>query len=180
MNIESSDPMGPRVYAPDSVHLLRTTQQMQYTLSQMAEQKASLLTATSFVIFTITAGQLKNPGGPPLALLILGGAAFISAVLAVLAVMPSVKAPPRADGPSNILFFGSFSQFTEEEFIEIILKSMQTDQGIFEAFARDIYQNGRILARKKYKLIGYAYRVLLTGLAGSAIAFILHLTIGFG
>ena len=180
MNIESSDPMGPRVYAPDSVHLLRTTQQMQYTLSQMAEQKASLLTATSFVIFTITAGQLKNPGGPPLALLILGGAAFISAVLAVLAVMPSVKAPPRADGPSNILFFGSFSQFTEEEFIEIILKSMQTDQGIFEAFARDIYQNGCILARKKYKLIGYAYRVLLTGLAGSAIAFILHLTIGFG
>ena len=180
MNIESSDPMGPRVYAPDSVHLLRTTQQMQYTLSQMAEQKASLLTATSFVIFTITAGQLKNPGGPPLALLILGGAAFISAVLAVLAVMPSVKAPPRADGPSNILFFGSFSQFTEEEFIKIILKSMQTEQGIFEAFARDIYQNGRILARKKYKLIGYAYRVLLTGLAGSAIAFILHLTIGFG
>ena len=180
MNIDPTDPMGPRAYAPDFVHLLRTTQQMQYTLSQMAEQKASLLTATSFVIFTITAGQLKNPGGPPLAMLILGGAAFISAVLAVLAVMPSINAPPCADGPSNVLFFGSFSQLTEDEFLKLIMKSGQTAQGVFEAFAHDIYQNGRVLAHKKYRLIGYAYRVLLTGLAGSAIAFILHLTIAFG
>jgi len=180
MNIDSCDQVGPRVYAPDFVHLLRTTQQMQYTLSQMAEQKAGLLTATTFVICTITAGQLKDPGGPPLAMLILGGAAIISAVLAVLAVMPSVKAPPRADGPANILFFGSFSQLDEDEFVEILLKAVQTHQSLFEAFAHDIYQNGCVLARKKYKLIGYAYRTLLIGLAGSAIAFVLHLAIGFG
>ena len=182
MNAElaNNPPVAPRVYAPDFVHLLRTTQQMQYTLSQMADQKASLLMGTNFVIFTITVGQLKTPGGPPLALLVLGAAAFVSAFLAVSAVMPSVKAPPRANGPSNMLFFGSFSQLSEDEFLELILESVQTHQGVFEAFAHDIYQNGRVLARKKYKLLGYAYRALLTGLVASFIAFVLHMTTGIG
>jgi hypothetical protein len=60
------------------------------------------------------------------------------------------------------------------------MESVETHQGVFEAFARDIYQNGCVLARKKYKLIGHAYRVLLIGLVGSAIAFILHLSLGIG
>jgi hypothetical protein len=176
MNAELTDnPLAPRVYAPDFVHLLRSTQQMQYTLSQMADQKANLLMGTNFVIFTITVGQIKNPGGPPLALLILGAAAFVSAFFAVLAAMPAIKAPPSANGPSNILFFGSFSQLSEEEFLELIRQSAQTDHGVFEAFGRDIYQNGRVLARKKYKLLGFAYRALLAGLIASTIAFVLHL-----
>ena len=36
--------------------------------------------------------------------------------------------------------------------------------------AHDIYQNGHVLAVKKYRLLGYAYRVLLIGLFASATA----------
>ena len=43
----------------------------------------------------------------------------------------------------------------------------------FEAFAHDIYQNGRVLAFKKYRFLGYAYRILLAGLIGALIAFLL-------
>ena len=90
---------GPRIFAPDFIHLLRTTQQIQYQLSQMADQKANLLMGTTFVIFTLTVGQAKANGSPALALLILGAAAFASALLAVMAVLPSTKVPPRPDGP---------------------------------------------------------------------------------
>jgi len=180
VSADPANPNGPRVYSPDFVHLLRTTQSIQYQLSQMADQKANILMGTTFVIFTITLGQMKGGGHPPLALLILGGAAFLSALLAVMAVLPSTKVPPKADGPANLLFFGSFSQLSESEFVAMMLKTVQTHEGVFEAFAHDIYQNGRVLARKKYRLLGYAYKVLVAGLVCSFLAFILHFTAGIG
>ncbi|ABQ70243.1 Pycsar system effector family protein [Rhizorhabdus wittichii] len=180
MSTDPVNPNGPRVYSPDFIHLLRTTQQIQYQLSQMADQKANLLMGTTFVIFTVTIGQAKAGTGPAVALLILGAAAFLAALLAVMAVLPSTKAAPRPEGPANLLFFGSFSQLTEEEFVAMMLKTVQTHEAVFEAFAHDIYQNGRVLARKKYRLLGYAYRVMVTGLVLSFIAFILHFTMGIG
>ncbi len=161
-------------FAPDAVHLLRTTQQIQYQLSQMADQKASLLMGATFVIFTITVGQVKGGAAPPIALLLLGASAFVAALLAVLAVLPSTKVPPRATGPANMLFFGSFTQMSEDEFVEMMLDTAADTDAIYAAFAHDIYQNGRVLARKKYRLLGYAYRVLLVGLVASFVAFVAH------
>ena len=166
-------------FAPDAVHLLRTAQQIQYQLSQMADQKASLLMGATFVIFTITVGQIKS-GGAPTALLILGATAFLSALLAVMAVLPSTKVPPQAHGPSNMLFFGSFTQMPEEDFVQLVLDTVTDSDAVYAAFAHDIYQNGRVLARKKYRHIGYAYRVMVVGLVLSFISFLLHFAAGIG
>jgi len=177
---EPASETGPRIFSPDFIHLLRTTQQIQYQLSQMADQKANILMGTTFVIFTITMSQAKANGGPTTALLILGAAAFLSALLAVMAVLPSTKAVPRPNGPANLLFFGSFSQLSEDEFVAMMLKTVEDHHSVFEAFAHDIYQNGRVLALKKYRLLGYAYRVLVVGLIASFIAFALHFAAGIG
>lgn len=166
----SGDPRGG--FHPDAVHLLRTTMQAQYQLSQMADQKANMVLGASFVIFTVTI-SLGNTGARPLPLLILGAAAFAAACLAVLAVLPSVKVPPRPSGPANILFFGSFTQISEDEFIDRLMTVAKSPRDSFEAFAHDIYQNGRVLAFKKYRFLGYAYRILLAGLIGALIAFVL-------
>lgn len=167
-------------FAPDAVHLLRTAQQIQYQLSQMADQKANMLMGATFVIFTITVGQLKAGGQAPVALMILGAAAFLSALLAVMAVLPSTKVPPRANGPANMLFFGSFTQIEEDEFVQFVLDTVTDSDAVYAAFAHDIYQNGRVLARKKYRLLGYAYRVMLGGLILSFLAFMAQLVIDFG
>ena len=53
-----------------------------------------------------------------------------------------------------------------------LLDTVGDTRSVYEAFARDIYQNGRVLAGKKYRLIGYAYRVLLIGLILSFVAFV--------
>lgn len=164
-------------YASDAVHLLRTTQQMQYVLSQMADQKANMLLAASFVIFSVTLSQVHNMARP-IPLLVLGAAAFASAVLAILAVMPSFKVPPRPEGPANILFFGSFTQVPEDEFIERILDVSKDQRSIYEAWAHDIYQNGRVLAAKKYRFLSHAYRILLAGLVASFVAFVAPYLLG--
>ncbi len=164
----------PKTFSADAVHLLRTTQQIQYQLSQMADQKASMLLGITFVIFTISVGQARGPGGAPLPLLILGAAAFVAATLTVMAVLPAVKGPPRAAAfeGGNILFFGAFTQLDESEFVDTILGRLGDAPAVYELFAHDIYQNGRVLARKKYRLLGWAYRVLLVGLFASFAAFI--------
>ncbi|HLZ75812.1 Pycsar system effector family protein [Phenylobacterium sp.] len=160
-------------FGPDAVHLLRTTQAIQYQLSQMADQKANMVLAITFVIFSLALGQAKG-GSEPLPLLIMGAAAFVAATLAVMAVLPSVT-PPHVgpDGPANILFFGAFGQMEEEAFIDKLLDSLTDNRAVFRTFARDIYQNGHVLAVKKYRLLGYSYRVLLAGLFLSASAFVL-------
>jgi hypothetical protein len=163
---------GPQLLKGDAVHLLRTTQQVQYQLSQMADQKASMLLGITFVIFTITVGQARACAAPQPALLILGSAAFFAAILAVSAVLPSIRPPPPAEGGDNLLFFGVFSRMTQEDFIAQLLDTVCDTRSVYEAFARDIYQNGRVLAGKKYRLLGYAYRVLLIGLILSFVAFV--------
>lgn len=157
---------------PQYIHLLRTTQTIHVSLSQMADQKASILMGATFVIFTIAISQ-GHGSMPPLPLAILGGFAFLSAVLAMSAVMPVWgTSRGRTAGPLNLLFFGSFTSLDEADYIERMRAAIRTDDGVIELMARDIYQNGRVLKRKKYRLLGHAYRVFLIGLTASFVAFV--------
>ncbi len=69
--------------SPQYIHALRTAQTIHLQLSQMADQKASILMGATFLIFTIAIGQARGGMVPPLPLAILGGFAFVSAILAV-------------------------------------------------------------------------------------------------
>jgi hypothetical protein len=162
----------PPATPANAIHMIRTTQQAHYTLSQMADQKASILMAATFVIFTITIGQAKPGILPPPALLVLGGFAFVAAILTMLAVLPAIGV--KSGGKLNLLFFGSFVQLEQEEYVRRMLIALETDESIFRTMATDIYQNGTVLAGKKYRLLGYAYRVFLVGLTASLLTFIAH------
>jgi len=152
---------------PNYIHVVRTAQTIHISLSQMADQKASILMGATFVIFTLSIGQAKG-GFPPLPLAVLGSFAFVSAILAVSVVMPSIgSARVDPEAPVNLLFFGSFVRMSEDDFVEAMRAKVRDDNDALEIMARDLYQNGQVLARKKYRLLGYAYRVLLVGLVAS-------------
>jgi Family of unknown function (DUF5706) len=156
-------------YAPNAIHLVRTAQQLNVTLSQMADQKASILMGATFVVFTISVGQASKQG-LNFAVLMLALFSFISALLAVYAILPSVS-PKPSENP-NILFFGNFTRMTEEGFTEEVLSRLKDDDSIYRTMLQDIYQNGQVLQRKKYKYLGYAYRVFMVGLTVTSIALI--------
>jgi hypothetical protein len=160
----------PKPFPPNSVHAIRTAPQIHVALSQMADQKANMLLAATFLVFTIAIGQARDTA-EPLPLVILGVGAFFSAVLSILAVMPATHFP--TGGRLNILFFGSFEKLGEEEYVETVLREIRSEEGFLSLMARDLYQNGVVLARKKYRLLGYAYRTFLVGLCLSFAAFIL-------
>ncbi|WP_293880690.1 Pycsar system effector family protein [Sphingomonas sp.] len=172
-NAVSPDPAVPetvtrRAFAIDAVHLIRTTEQINVSLSQMADQKASILMGATFVVFSIAVNQAVREY-VSVALVILALFAFMSAMLAVFAIMPSIRSK-RTTSP-NLLFFGGFAGMGEEEYIDKMLLLLKDPETIYRAMLRDIYQNGQVLMHKKYKFLGLAYRVFLVGLVLTMSAF---------
>lgn len=154
----------PQRLSPQAVHLVRTATQTNLALSQMADQKASILMGATFVVFTIAIGQASR-GQFTLSLLVLAASAFVSAMFAVAAILPSISPSPGAQGTPNLLFFGVFTQLGEDEFADRVVAELGDDERIYRTMLRDIYQNGMVLQHKKYRFLGLAYRVFLGGLA---------------
>lgn len=165
----------PGTYSLNAIHLVRTTQQQTLLLSQMADQKASILMGASFLVFSISVSR-AFAGHLPISLAILAGFAFMSSVCAVLAVLPTVS---RAKGPvgANRLFFGHFAERNEEEWTADVLHQLQNDETVFRTMLHDIYQNGRILQRKKYRYMGLAYRIFVAGLVATLASFVIEMSL---
>jgi hypothetical protein len=159
----------PKRYAPDAIHLIRTTQQMQLQLSAMADQKASILMGAAFVVFSLTINQAAQGTASP-AMIVLAGFALVAAVLAVLAILPAVK--PKKGAPLNLLFFGSFTELDQDDYIDRVVAKLGDEEEIYRTMARDIYQNGAVLQRKKYRFLALAYRVFLLGLVVTVAVFV--------
>lgn len=167
-----------RPLAPNAIHMVRTVTTTQLALSQMADQKASILMGATFVVFTIAIGQARS-GSVPLTLLVLALFAFLSAMCAVAAILPSIKGKSLGGRP-NLLFFGTFSQLSEDEFADRVLAELGDDEHIYRAMLRDIHQNGMVLQNKKYRLLRLAYVLFLTGLVCSFAIFLFESRALFG
>ncbi|MCJ8158256.1 Pycsar system effector family protein [Sphingomonas sp. LaA6.9] len=156
-------------FPPNAVHLVRTVEQINVQLSQMADQKASILMGATFVVFTISIGQARSGGELVLPLMVLAFFSFVSAMLAVFAVLPATKARPGAN--PNILFFGQFTQMSETEFADRVIAELHDEEALYRLMLRDVYQNGQVLQNKKYRYLGLAYRTFLIGLVTTFATF---------
>jgi hypothetical protein len=161
----------PRKLSVQAVHLVRTATQTNLALSQMADQKASILMGATFVVFTIAIGQARG-GAVPFSLLVLAGFAFLSAMCAVAAVLPSISGNGGGAARPNLLFFGTFTQWDEDEFADRVLAELGDDERIYRTMLRDIHQNGMVLQHKKYRFLRLAYLLFLTGLIATFAIFL--------
>ena len=157
-------------------YLLRTAQQNHVHWSLIADQKASVLVGASFVVFTLALREGMG-ASPSIASFILAAASFLSAVLAVMAIIPSTK---KAPGTPNLLFFGGFAGIGEDEYIADMLERTKDREEIYRLMLRDIHQNGSVLHRKKYRFLAYAFRAFLVGLVLSFGAYIAELVLRAG
>ena len=163
----------PPVYSQHAIHMLRTVQNNTLTLARMADQKASILMGASFLVFSIAVSR-TSIGDVPWSLTILAIFAFLSALCGAIAVMPSVGRP-KSGGRINKLFFGHFYSLDEDEWADDILSEARADEAVFRLMLRDIYQNGQVLKRRKYRFLGYAYGLFIAGLVATLAAFAVEL-----
>ena len=155
----------------DEVQAVRTAVQMQYQLSAMADQKAGLLMGASFVVFTIAmANALARGGELPIAMLILGASAFLAAICAAVSVLPTVSGGPKER--RNLMFFGGFEDMDEDSYVAAMLDRLTNDEKMLAMMAHDVFQNGQVLAHKKYRLLRLAYLLFIGGLVASLVTFV--------
>lgn len=152
-----------RQFSGQAIHLMRTAQLNGLTQARMADQKASILLGATFLVFSLSISRVLA-GNVPVALSVLACFAFASSLCAVMAVLPSVE-PARAKGQTrNLLFFGHYSDLSEQEWIEELLDTLETDESVYRTMAHDMYQNGQVLRHRKFRFLTLAYRLFIVGL----------------
>ena len=165
----------PSGYSLHAIHLVRTTQMQTLQLSAMADQKASILMGASFLVFSIAVSR-AFAGHLPVSLGVLAIFAFLSSLCAVVAVLPSVSASKGPVG-ANRLFFGHFTARDEAEWTSDVLEQLKNDETVFRTMLHDIYQNGQVLRRKKYRFLAIAYRLFVIGLVVTLASFVVEMSL---
>ena len=162
---------------PKEVHnMLVAAQAAHVEFSAMADSKASILMGAAFVVFSLTLGEMQA-NSISLPMLLLGAFSFFATVLSVLAVLPEIGGKSKFAGP-NVLFFGVFSRMKEDEFVDNLVDQMRSEEKVYRMMARDLYQNGAVLQRHKYRYLRYAYRTFLVGMVLTAAAFVIEALTG--
>ena len=166
----------------DVIYTLRTAHQHQSQLLVLADQKANILVGILAVLLTIIftrANVLTQASGKfliPIACFIM--LEVLALVFALLVIMPKTIGrlhTNRIENIPNPFFFGFFTRFGEEEYLEYLTHRLDDDRSARYLLAKDLYQIGQVL-RKKYVLLKYTYVLAVSGvslLALFTVAFLL-------
>jgi hypothetical protein len=166
----------PEYEFPKEVHnLLIAAYEGNWALSEMADNKASILMGASFVVFSLSIADVAA-GKATFPLLVLTLFSFAATVLGVLTVRPN-RLPKFKLDPNNvnIMFFGSYSNITREEYIEQVIKILSSEEETYRRLAKDIYDHGCILRADKYRWLYWSYTLFLVGLVVTFGSLILKL-----
>ena len=160
--------------------LFRNSYRTQLGLTQLADNKASIMISVNGFILTIfmASGGFILGSEPrllvPFSVLLV--ACLVSMSYAVLAARPRRSGPngrPRADGSrrTNLLFFEHFGRMKEEDYARAIVELVQDADRTDEEMARHLFGLGRVLIRK-FRFLRISYTVFIVGLAVSIASFL--------
>ena len=179
-NIEKPAELRPN-NQQDIIHTLRTAQQHQVTLSMIADQKANIIIGFALIFFSVIQSQMFSKEFMdamyfyPISALAL--TVFISFFLAILVVLPRFKRGHVYTAPSqmpNPLFFGFFASFTQAEYTDYMMDTVNSNEAARRLMVQDLYQIGVIL-KKKYELLRFSYLSLAIGALLSVVVLIIKL-----
>lgn len=153
-----------RVFEPEYINVLVSAHAGNLELSNMADSKASILLGASFVVFGLSISDIAaGQASVPLAVLTLFS--FVATVLGVLTVRPARLRDWKVEpGKANIMFFGSFTNVTREQFVEQCVDTLASPEESIRAMARDIYDHGKLLKSDKFSWLYWSYTAFLWGM----------------
>ena len=158
---------------PKEVHnLLIAANTTNMQVSEMADSKASILLGASFVVFSLSIGDIAD-GKASTPILVLTLFSFIATIFGVLTVRPNRmrKAPqPLPAEKVNILFFGSYIDCPREEYVDEVMRVLSSEEETYRRLARDLWDHGHILRDTKYKWLYWSYSFFFWGMIITASA----------
>lgn len=150
---------------PKEVHnLLVVAHAGNMALSSMADSKASMLMGASFVVFSLSIGDVAA-GKASFPMLVLTLFSFAATMLGVLTVRPNKMRTFKVEpSKANILFFGSYANIKRDEYVDQVLGVLTSEEEVYRRLARDIYDHGCVLKADKYRWLYWSYTLFLLGL----------------
>lgn len=146
-------------------------------LSAMADNKASMMLTIGVGVIGLSATQIFDPQLQYAALTLIV-TALVAVGLAVMATMPTLptnKAVDPKDPQFNITFFSDFARLPYDVYLAE-MERMLTDRELTNrALLRDLYSHGTVLNGKKFRLLGYCYRVFFGGLVVAVLVLLVTL-----
>lgn len=151
-------------FEPEYINVLISAHAGNLELSNMADSKASILLGASFVVFGMSISDVAA-GKASLPMLVLTVFSFIATVLGVLTVRPArIKNWKVQPGNANIMFFGSFTNVTKEEYVEQCVRVLADPEASIRTMAADIYDHGKLLKADKFSWLYWSYTAFLWGM----------------
>lgn len=161
--------------------MFRSAYRVQMDLTGLADNKANMMISINGIVMSIIIASVapKLDANPwlllPTVVLLIGN--LVSMVFAVLAARPRVSRPGRnpsvtPERKGNLLFFGTFANMREDDFVAGISQLMEDKVAVYEAMMRNIYGLGSVLYRK-FVLLQYAYTSFMFALVAGVLSFVL-------
>jgi HD superfamily phosphodiesterase len=160
--------------------MFRLTSKNHFTLSSIADNKASTLISISALIISIIVSVLvrrlqEDPHliFPTVAILLTLMGTIIFAVLSTRPKVTSftITREDVTQKKGNLLFFGNFINMPVEDYEWSMKELMEDRDYLYNNLIRDIYYLGVVLG-KKYRYLRYAYNIFMYGLVVSVIMYI--------
>lgn len=141
-------------------YMIRTTVQKNTALSGMADQKANILTASSFILVTVLVSRYSEL--PELAneILVLLFFICLSITFSLISLFPISKNDKLKK--TNWLFFGDYNNINYEDYADHMIEIMKSEIKTYDTLLLEIYQSGVVLGNK-FKFIRWSYTSLMSG-----------------
>lgn len=155
-------------------YLLRNTHQQLVALSSQADLKANILITVTSILLSVAITRVGDPDLRP-ALITVMVFLFAALLAAAAAVVPKLtrrgrvlSEPPPGFDP---LFFGHFGAIPKERYLEEMAVVLHDDASVYHTLVSNLHNQGAYLLYAKYRFLGLAYVVFLSGFVAGAIAY---------
>ena len=160
--------------------LLSKNRDMLCRASMMADQKASIILGSEFIILTLIVtgiwSPLEQPGEtvyPPLWSIAIFASVLISIVFSLVVLVPSLgqKKSKENKGKGGLLFFASIAEYEHKDYVAKMKEMIADDELIYEEIINDLYFEARVLHHKKYRCLKFSYLTLIIGITTALFFF---------
>ncbi len=158
--------------------MLRTMLGNLVSLSNLADQKASLMISVNSILVSVIItfvfgnnGFNKNLLYPILLLL---AVCVLTIVFSILATKPNLRRNKNAEQKVDLFFFQSFSTLSCESYQESMKELMKNENVLQEKLIANIHAQGTVLTRK-YNQLKIAYTIFLIGFPISVFLVVLKM-----
>ncbi|MEM7696983.1 MAG: Pycsar system effector family protein [Verrucomicrobiota bacterium] len=160
--------------------LFRNTYRVHVELTALADSKANFLISVNSIIMILLAAHWKDFVTDIIFLVpvvIVTITAIGSMIFAVLVARPRItrlRKMRAKEGPTakrNLLFFGSYTAISVEDYVEQFSDLLKDTEQIYPAMMEDVYSMGLVL-ESKFARLQSAYGFLLYGMPVAVCAYI--------